>query len=249
MEDNRPSYPTGKINLFSNTSYDNGSFIILNPPDNLDEIDTDNDGYTDYEELYIYYSNPFLSNSSALIFEETIRTDGEDYFVWLGGNTTMSGVVENMTGYTFDGSDEISHLADTGHFVNYTNADLGGVDDIDIYTFDVIKSNLEDDTGLLTIEMTENSDYTGSYENRTFVLTDVGNGYNLTGFTDGSMDTLSNEADTMSMVNGEFIGVWNQTVYAWEWYVQGFNFNQDVNIGLWDVCQTKITANRTWDQS
>jgi hypothetical protein len=161
----------------------------------------------------------------------------------------MSGVVENMTGYTFDGSDEISHLADTGHFVNYTNADLGGVDDIDIYTFDVIKSNLEDDTGLLTIEMTENSDYTGSYENRTFVLTDIGNGYNLTGFTDGSMDTLSNEADTMSMVNGEFIGVWNQTVYAWEWHVQGFNFNQDVNIGLWDVCQTKITANRTWDQS
>jgi hypothetical protein len=244
MEDNRPSYPTGKINLFSNTSYDNGSFIILNPPDNLDEIDTDNDGYTDYEELYIYYSNPFLSNSSALIFEETIRTDGEDYFVWLGDNCTLDDVADNISGFD-EASETISILGNNGHWINLSGT---GSSAENVYTFDVIKVVLDDGAGNITVNMTENSDYSNNYENRTFTLVDVGNGYNYTGFSNGNGSTLGAEADEISMITGEFIGVWNDTSYSWSWHIQGFNLNNNVNIGLWDVCQTKITANRTWNQ-
>ena len=182
-------------------------------------------------------------------YSKGIRTDGEDFFVWLGGNTTMSGVAENFTGYTFDGDDEISHLDDDGSWVDYTSADEEGEDDIDIYTFDVIKTNLEDDTGELTFEMTENSDYTDHYEDRTFQLIEVGIGYNYTGFSNGDGGTLGAEADAMSMASGYFIAVWDNSTYKWIFHIQGTSINTNQAIEIWDVCVTKISEDRTWDQS
>jgi hypothetical protein len=115
-----------------------------------------------------------------------------------------------------------------------------------VSTFDVIKVVL-DDAGNVTVNMTANSDI-NNFNNRTFNLVDIGNGYNYTGWTNPVSSTLGAEADVMSMINGEFIGVWNQTTYSWEWHIQGFGFNDNVNIGSWDVCQTKIISDRTWNQ-
>lgn len=189
-----------------------------------------------------------ISEYQGNVYDTTIRTNGIDYFVWLGGNTTMSGVAENFTGYTFDGDDEISHLDDDGHFVNYTSADSGGADDIDIYTFDVIKTSLEDDSSDLTFNMIENTDYTGNYENRTFSLTKVGNGYNYTGFTNSTSSTLGTEADDIGLSNGYFILLWNETNYNWDIHIQGFTLNENKQIHQWDVICTKISTDRTWSQ-
>jgi hypothetical protein len=183
------------------------------------------------------------SFDSALIFEDTIRTDGIDYFVWLGDNTTLDGVAENISGFD-EAGETISVLADTGHWVNLTGT---GTSSQTVSTFDVIKTDL-DDTGSVVVTMSANNDYRNAFYNRTFNLIDVGNGYNYTGWSNPVSSTLGAEADAMSMATGEFIGVWNDTSYSWSWHIQGFNLNNNVNIGLWDVCQTKITANRTWNQ-
>jgi len=49
--------------LISNRSF--GSFVLFNVPDNttLKGFDNDSDGLNDYEELYITYTNPFLSDT------------------------------------------------------------------------------------------------------------------------------------------------------------------------------------------
>jgi hypothetical protein len=115
-----------------------------------------------------------------------------------------------------------------------------------VSTFDVIKVVL-DDAGNVTVNMTANSDI-NNFNNRTFNLVDIGNGYNYTGWSNSVSSTLGAEADAMSMSNGEFIGVWNTTSYSWQWHIQGFNLNNNVAINKWDVVLTKITADRTWNQ-
>ena len=49
--------------LISNRSF--ASFVLFNVPDNttLDGLDNDSDGLTDYEELFVTYTNPFLSDT------------------------------------------------------------------------------------------------------------------------------------------------------------------------------------------
>jgi len=238
----------------------NSTFKIINATTGADILTGLSDGSdissVNDQEIKIFGSFDGAVNFSswnvswaATAYSTTIRTNGIDYFVWLGGNTTMSGVAENFTGYTFNGDDEISKLADDGTWVDYTSADQGGGDDVSVYTFDVIKSNLEDNTGELSFDMTENSDYSDNYENRTFYLKKISNGYNYTGFSSVVSSDLGTEADAMSMSNGYFIGVWDNSTYEWIFHIQGTPINTNQAVDLWDVCITKISTDRTWDQS
>jgi hypothetical protein len=185
----------------------------------------------------------FTTESENLTYYEvSIRATGEDYFVWLGDNCTLDDVAENISGFD-EAGETISVLADNGHFVNLTGT---GTSSQSVSTFDVIKVVL-DDAGNVTVNMTANSDI-NNFNNRTFNLVDIGNGYNYTGWSNSVSSTLGAEADAMSMSNGEFIGVWNTTSYSWQWHIQGFNLNNNVAINKWDVVLTKITADRTWNQ-
>jgi len=62
------------------TSPQRSSFVILNVEDNttLQGLDRDNDGLSDYDELYVYYTNPFDP--------DTDRDDVSDYDEVLGGS-------------------------------------------------------------------------------------------------------------------------------------------------------------------
>jgi len=192
----------------------------------------------------------YTSSSGEVEYTNQVRTNGEDYFVWLGANNTLEEVAENITssGYAdWSNNDNVSVLGDDGHWINHTSGDDEG--STVVSTFDVIRSVLMDDTGTLTITMTESSDYSGNYENRTFVLSYVGNGYNYTAFSNGDGSTLGQEADDMSLDNGERIAIWNQTTYIFVPHFQGTPINSGKSLDLWSICVTKISEDRTWNHA
>lgn len=176
-------------------------------------------------------------------FNTTVRTDGVDYFVWLGSNWS-AWHVKDAIGTTFNEAGEtISILNNTGHWDNYTGA--GGGNNFSIHTFDVVKIVLDDGAGTLTFNMTGNSgiDYDAT---RTVTLTKVGNGYNFTGWTNSTSTTLSAENTTLSLTTGYFIALWNETNYNWDYWISGFGITNK-NIHQYDVVMTKIaTTKNNW---
>lgn len=58
-----PSQDSDHPDWIDNRNY--GSYIILNVPNNstLQEMDSDNDGLNDYKELYVYFTDPHLSDT------------------------------------------------------------------------------------------------------------------------------------------------------------------------------------------
>lgn len=178
----------------------------------------------------------------SIIRSTQVRSNGVDYFIWLGDNTTIAGVAENLSGYTFDGLDALSILGNDGNW----DSESATV----VSTFMIVKSSLVDDTGLVTVNMSPNSDYTDAYENRTFILTYVATqGVNYTGFTNGDGSTLGTEADKADFLDaGEVISVWDDTNYKWIAHLQGTTINENQAIDLWDVCYTRIYDTETWNQ-
>ncbi|MCL5667248.1 MAG: FG-GAP-like repeat-containing protein [Patescibacteria group bacterium] len=65
------SYPS----LLSNPSQ--ASFVILNLPDDaiLQGLDTDSDGISDYDELFTYYTNPYVADTDADGFADNYEID------------------------------------------------------------------------------------------------------------------------------------------------------------------------------
>jgi len=155
-------------------------------------------------------------------YTETVRTDGVDYFVYLGVNQTASTFDDDITGFD-DAGETISILGDDGDWDTWTGAGTGT--DFTLSTFDVIKIILADGEGTIEIIMVENIDM--SYDDRTYTLVDVGNGYNYTAFTGASASDLGTEADAMSMINGELISIWDDDNYIWIHHIQGTTYNTD----------------------
>jgi len=167
-------------------------------------------------------------------YSTTIRTDGIDYFVWLGENTTASEVadlIDDEDEITFgDTSEYIGiwnkskewHMT-THHWSDYCPSDESG-DNFNVNTYDVIRIKVSDDNGDCTFIMTENSDI--DYSNsREVTLTTLATGRTLVGWTNTSMLTgsdIANTKITTTLDNGEIIYYWNETNYNWDYYIVGF---------------------------
>jgi len=173
-------------------------------------------------------------------YQETIRTNNVDYYIYRGGNTTAYGVQLNITGMD-EATEYISLLEDNGTWVNYYG-DYSGVN-FTVSTFDVLKTYMDDATGNTTFNMTENTGM--NQTNRTFNLKKVGNGYNYTGWTAQNWTTLAAENKTLSLPAGYFVGLWNETYFAWELFISHFE-GVSKNVHRWDVLVTKIDTDKTW---
>ena len=178
---------------------------------------------------------------SGYAHNTTVRTNGVDYFVWLGRNQSAWHIKDEL-GATFDESSEtISILNNTGNWDNYTGA--SGGNNFSIHTFDVVKIVLGDGAGTLTFNMVTNPniDYTIA---RTVTLTKVGNGYNFTGWTNSTATTLSAENTSLSLSTGYFLALWNETNYAWDYWISGW-WETDKDILQYDVIMTKVSTTKS----
>jgi len=251
------------LNVTWQSNYSDGSTWVtyqvnssVSPEDNVKWDFTDVDsGNTKYW-WRVYVDDDLFNVSKTFHFttidtyDEQIRPDGLDYFVWLGDNCTVVDVGNNITGFD-DASESLYILDDDGTWDGIDGEDSGEPTQI-VNTFDVIKVIMDDGPGEdITITMIPNSDYISSYENRTFDLIYVApQGVNFTVFTNGDSSTLGTEADEF-LETGEIIALWNETNYNWDFHQQGVDFNSNKQIHLWDVCYTRITSasDEVWDQS
>ena len=199
--------------------------------------------HTDWETNEHHFE--LTDNSTGTTHTETVRTNGEDYFPWLGVNTTASVVDDVITGFDEVG-ETISHLKSDGTWETWTG--IGTGTNFDVYTTDVIKIVLDDGAGTTNIIMDDNGDWDYD-EVRTISLKDVDDGYNYTMWTNSALSDLGTEADAMSMANGYFIALWNETNYDWDFHFQGTTINTGTDIHQYDVCVTKISTDRTWNQA
>ena len=185
----------------------------------------------------------------ATIYNTTIRNDGIDYFVWLGTNTTASVVDDDIVGF-----DELAEYMSIwrngtwggtaiGNWVTYYGDESGT--DFSIYTYDVIKIYLTDsDTQL--INMTSNTDITYSNSRAVTLLNDsVTLGGNYTGYTNTTSTTLGDIATAAGLDSGEYLNLWNETTFTWNFYIVGF-YEPVVAVHEDDVIFTKVEDTESW---
>ena len=236
--------------------------------------DSDNDGLSDWEELYKTYTSPFLvdtdndgindyweyqSGSDPNNYSETfnvtiyklgIRNDGIDYFIWLGQNKSAWYVAQQIA--NFDESSE--YIA---KWCNDTWSDEDGLwskyfgdgtgNNFSVYTFDVIKIYLTD-AGTQDISMIANSDINyNSQRTVTIINSTLNKGYNYTGYTSTIDNTLGGINGTNLTLNpGYSIGVWDNSTYQWIHFIAYFEMNADTSVQRWNVCETKVSTTRQW---
>lgn len=175
------------------------------------------------------------------IYNRTIRTNGIDYFTWLGANTTASVVEDNITGFD-EAAEYLAVFNNTGVWVKYYGDGTGT--DWSIKTFDVVKSYMTDAVGNITFNMNSNTGINYS-AHRTVTLKKIGNGYNYTGYTNTSTGTLSSLNTTLTLPAGYYIAMWNRSTFSWNYWISGFGIT-DKTVSRWNVLTTKINANKTW---
>ena len=192
----------------------------------------------------------FTTEASAeVIYNTTIRNDGIDYFVWLGGNTTASVVDNNITGFD-EAAENISIWrngtwggSSLGNWVTWTGE--GGGTDFNIYTFDVVRVYLTD-SDTQTFNMTANADINYAAARTVTLLNDsITKGGNYTSFTDAESTNLSSLATTISLDAGESIWLWNETTFIWDAFIVGF-YEPDIFVHEDDVIFTKVEDSESW---
>ena len=153
------SYPK----VVSNRSFT--SFVIFNVPDNstLQTLDTDNDGLNDYQELYVYYTNPFLAD-----------TDNDGYSDY---NEINAGTNPNVyTDYPVNQPPSLTNPSATPST---------GVEDYTVFYFNITYSDPDGDA---PVEIKVNISKTGWYINATMTYI---SGDNTTGALYSYSTTLS----------------------------------------------------------
>ncbi len=188
-----------------------------------------------------------IGSEESTSYSDTIHNNGEDYFMWLGVNTTASIVDNILTG--FDESTEyiaiwnLATWSSTHGLWDKWYGDSSGTD-FSISTFDVIKVYLTDDSGTQTIYMSPNTDmsYTVA-RNRTITKTSQNKGYNYTGYYLIDVTTLSGIADKTNLTTGEMIAWWDSTNQEWKAWIIGFS-TTDYNTGQFDVFMTIVSVKR-----
>jgi len=191
-------------------------------------------------------------------YNTTIRTNGLEYFVWLGDNTTAvdcADIIDNSSGITFNSGEYISIWNKSGNYNNdwYVNGwwyeyhpynDSG--DNFDIHTYDIVKIYLTESGGDTQIDMVGNADM--SYSNsRSVSLTTSTAGKNYVGWTDNAATTLKDIADThisTTLDSGEAIYYWNETNYVWNIYIVGF-YEPSIDVYEDDVIMVAVSDAET----
>ncbi len=181
-------------------------------------------------------------------YNQTIRNDGIDYFMWLDSDMKASVLDNNITG--FDEASEYIGIWDNGTWNNsdgnwlYWFGDGTGTD-FDAKCFDVIQVYLTDaGTQNITMEADSGKNYTKSYTH-TWLNNSATGGYNFTGKNTEAMTSLSAINTSVTLQNGEGIALWNETTYTWNWWLPGF-YETNVNVHRWDVIISKVEDTETW---
>ena len=108
-----------------------------------------------------------------------------------------------------------------------------------VKTFDVIRTYLTD-SGTQTINTTVNPDmdYDASYS-YTWSNSSINYGYNYTAFNRVTNTSLSAINASVTLQNGEAIGLWNKTTYTWNWFLPTF-YEVDVTVPRWSIIISKV---------
>jgi len=93
--------------------------------------------------------------------------------------------------------------------------------------------------------MSHNSDVDYSNARIVSLVNSTNNGGNYTGYTQASTTTLSDIATTANLASGEYLNLWNETTFTWNFYIVGF-WEPTVYVHQYDVIFTKVEDTRTW---
>ena len=94
--------------------------------------------------------------------------------------------------------------------------------------------------------MTANYDIDyGASRTVTLLNDSVTKGGNYTGYTTSSSTTLSSIVSSVGLDAGEYLCLWNETIYDWNYYIVGF-YEPVVNVHEDDVIFTKVEDTETW---
>jgi len=194
---------------------------------------------------YITFTNAAWSERQFTVYkllryQQWIRTYGEDYFTYLGANTTASTVKATLTGLG-EATEYIAILSNTGMWTKYYGDGTGT--NFQVKTFDVIRTFMDDAVGNFSFNFTGNDDV--DYNTRTVSLKKVGNGYNYTSYTNSTNTTLLAINTILSLPRGYFIGLWNRTTFTWNYWISGFGITNK-NVPQYSVIMSKINADKTW---
>jgi len=233
-----------------NTSVTNGTYRQTNL--NFSEDNTRyywnvtvNDGYSmSFSDWYM-----FTTASSGVSYVDVIRNYGLDYMVWLGDNLSAFDVARCITGF-----DEATEYIATWSLSTWNNScglwnkyygDATGTN-FTITTFTIIQTYLDDAVGNQTITMTgvTGLDYNSS-KNITWVNTTVNKGYNFSCYNKNSNTTLSDINTSIGLLEGEFVGVWNRSVFDWDYYLAFFDY-MNYNVTYKDVIVSKVESTLYW---
>jgi len=205
------------------------------------------DGQLNVSEVYSFTTK---ANGSLTIYNTTIRNSGIDYFTYLGGNITASNFDGNITG--FDEAAEYiatwtntSWSASDGCWVKWYGDGTGT--DFNLSTFDIICIYLTD-SGNQTINMTENENIPSYTNSKAYTFTNhsLNQGYNYTSYNREAVTTLSTVNTSIGLESGEFLALWNQTNYNWDYWIVGF-WEPSTNIHRWAVIVTKVEDTETYN--
>jgi hypothetical protein len=184
----------------------------------------------------------FTTNVSG--YSSTIRTNGLDYFVWVGVNTTACYVKNNLTGMG-EATEYVAIYSNTGTWSKFYGNNIGT--NWTVHTFDVIRTYMDDAPGSITFSIVTNT-FINFNASRNVNLIKKGNGYNYTGYTFTDNTTLSAINTTLGLASGYSVALWNRTLFEWVVWISGYGTSGggDYTVTRWDVINTKIESDKTW---
>jgi len=202
------------------------------------------------------WCNSTFHFTTLSVYKSTIRTDGIDYFIWLGDDDEdASGVADIIDdeGITWSDGEYIASWTatswgDDGLWQTYYPHDESGTN-FNIDTFMVIKVYITDDVGDIEIDMPEDSGTTYSDAREVTLTFGVNNGGNYVGWTDDESTTASDMATSdisTTLDDNEQIWYWNETNYEWEYYIVGF-MEPSITISEDDVVFIRVEDQETLD--
>jgi len=266
------------------------SYILFNVPNGVlsgsDSRDTDGDDVTDHSELITHKTSPFHTDSDndgiddnyelalstdpndytdtpTLDYSSAIRTNGIDYFIWMGANVSAYTVAKSIRygcGVTFGTESEYiaqwnqggTWDADAnvdGLWYKFYPHDSSG-HNLTINTFDVVQVVISDNVGEKTIQMQANPSwvYTTTRDYSLLSSQTVTQGISYTGYVDDTTRTLVYIGDNdiaAVLVTGDIIAVWDDTNYEWDYHIVNI-YEPGYSAEQYDIVYIKIGPQRVW---